>query len=183
MSAVLTGPVPRGHYVRHRGSPCQPGWTQGGVGLYNSRSLEHFIGELKATGPSLAFKRAGARDHLREVYDLNKRKRVAQQKHRARQRKIDEKTRAARGTSPAGSTARTRPAEPERMAPLTPTSRPPAPRRPRTTPRPAGAPQGQQGSEQQTTPRPPARPRRPAQPRPAQPEEPKPSGEAPSGKE
>lgn len=132
------------------------------------------------TNPPLPSNGRGEGSHLTEVYDLNKRKRVAQQKHRARQRKIEEKARASRGPATASSVTRTRTAEPERMAPLSPTTRPPAPRRPRTTPRPAGSPQG---SEQRTAPRPPASPRRPAQPQPAQPEEPKASGEAPSGEE
>ncbi len=93
---------------------------------------------------------------------LNKRKRVAQQKHRVKQRKLEEKRKATRAASTLAP-ARPRTAESERPAPIVPASRPPVPpRRPRS-PRPAGT-QGQQPQEQG---RPQAAGQRPAAPRPA----------------
>lgn len=75
---------------------------------------------------------------------LNKRKRVALQKHRAKQRKLEEKRKAARVASTIAPSRVRATAEPERPAPITPAPRPAAPRRPRTAPRPPAAQEPQQ---------------------------------------
>lgn len=117
-----------------------------------------------------------------EVDDLNKRKRVAQQKHRAHRRKIEERARLTRGSSPSGSAARSRSSEPERMAPLTPTiAKPPAPKRPRTTtPKPAAAPAP---AAEPARPARAAAPKRTAAPKAAETEQAKPAGEEKAGEE
>jgi hypothetical protein len=114
---------------------------------------------------------------------LNKRKRVALQKHRVRQRKLEEKRRATRVASTIAP-ARPRTAEPERPAPIVPSPRPQAPRRPRTAPRPAASqeqPQGQSRSATQPRSAPRPAPRRASQAE--EPQESSPRTEAEPSKE